>query len=75
MYGIQHKKGGVNLVFVLVEVLLATVLIPVIKNTIAGASNLTSTESTLLSLVSTFIVLALIYGVAKKSGLMSGKGE
>jgi ACR3 family arsenite efflux pump ArsB len=68
----KGKKGALNLIFVLVEVIFAVVLIPVIKNFIASATNLTATESTLLSLITTFIVLALVYGVVAKSGLMHG---
>lgn len=56
---------------VVVSVVLVTALIPVIAEQIAGATNLTTTETTILGLTTTFIVLGLIVGVAKKSGLLS----
>lgn len=69
----MNKRGAVNIVKTLVEVVLVVALIPVIAIFIASATNLTATETTLLGLVTLFIVLALVYGIVKDSGLMGGK--
>lgn len=66
------KKGAAgNIVGILVAVVFATALIPVIKTFISSATNLTATETVLLGLVTLFVVLGLIYGVLKSTGLTS----
>ena len=67
-------RGSANSITgVVVSVVLVTALIPVIAVQIANATNLTTTETTILGLTTTFIVLGLIVGVAKSSGLLSKK--
>lgn len=66
----RSQKGSAQITGVVVSVVLVTALIPVIANQIAGATNLSATETTILSLTTTFIVLGLIVGVARKSGLL-----
>lgn len=66
----RSRKGSVGITGVVVSVVLVTALIPVIADQIAGATNLTATETTILSLTTTFIVLGLIVGVARQSGLL-----
>ena len=58
---------------VVVDVVLVVALIPVIVTFISGAQNLTATETMLLSLVTLFIVLALIFSIGKQAGLIKGK--
>lgn len=66
-------KGAMDISGVVVDVVLIIVLIPVIKTQIAGAQNLTTTETTVLGLVTLFIVLALIINVGRQSGLIGKK--
>jgi len=63
-------KGAMDISGVVVDVVLVVALIPVIKAFIAGAENLSSTETVLLSLVTLFIVLALVFSIGKQSGLI-----
>jgi hypothetical protein len=65
----KSTKGAINIVQTLVEVVLVVALIPIIAVFIANATNLTATEETLLGLVTLFIVLALVFGIVKSSGL------
>ena len=62
-------KGAINITGVVVDVVLVTALIPVIVTFISNAENLTTTESTLLGLTTLFIILALVFGIVKQSGL------
>ena len=62
-------KGSVDITSVVVDVALVVALIPVIKTFIGNAQNLTATETTLLALVTLFIVIALIVNVIRQSGL------
>lgn len=64
---------GQNIVAVTVEIVMVTALLPVIAVTIATTQNLTTTESTILGLATLFLVLGLVYGIVKGSGLMSKK--
>lgn len=64
-------RGSLDITSVVVDVVLVTALIPVIKTFIGSATNLTATEIVLLSLVSLFIVIALVMNIVKQSGLSS----
>lgn len=66
----KDVKGALDITGVVVDVVLVTALIPVIVTFIANATNLTTTESTLLGLTTLFIVLALVFNIVKQSGLM-----
>jgi len=70
----HNKKGSVSaggMVGMLVAIILVVNLIPTVADTIGSAQNLTTAQSTILGLATTFIVLGVIVLVAKKSGLMS----
>ena len=69
---IKSMKGAVNMTGALVSVVFAVALLPVIAVQIAGTTNLTATETTLLGLVTLFLVLGLIVGIAKSSGVLKG---
>lgn len=62
-------KGAIDITGVVVDVVLVTALIPVIVTFISGATNLSTTEKTLLGLTTLFIVLALVFSIVKQSGL------
>jgi hypothetical protein len=64
-------KGALDITSVVVDVVLVTALIPVIKTFISGAQNLSATELVLLTLVSLFIIIALVMNIVKQSGLTS----
>jgi len=66
---VNSVKGAINITAVVVDVVLVTALIPVIVVFISGATNLTTTETTLLGLTTLFIVLALVFSIVKSSGL------
>ena len=66
---LASSKGAINVMNTVIEVVIVVVLIPVIVGFIADAENLTATETTLLGLVSLFIILALVFGIVKSSGL------
>lgn len=70
---IKSVKGAVNVSAVLVDVALAVALIPIIKQMISDAANLTATETLLLGLVTLFIIIALVFNIGKQSGLIKGK--
>lgn len=59
-----------NIVKVTVEIIIVTALLPIISITIAGTQNLTATETTLLTLVTLFLIIGLIFGIAKQEGLL-----
>ena len=65
----DSTKGALSITAIVVYVVLVTALIPVIVTFITDAENLTATETTLLGLVTLFIVLALVFSVVKQSGL------
>lgn len=69
----KRMLGAMNISGVVVDVILVIALIPVIVTFIAGAQNLTPTEVTLLSLVTLFIVLGLVYAVMRQTGLVGGR--
>ena len=71
----RNRKGvsAGGMVAMLVAVILVVNLIPTVADTIGSAQNLTTAQSNILGLTTTFIVLGVIVLVAKKSGLMSGK--
>ena len=70
------KKGGSkkfevkDLIDVLIYVLFAVVVLPIIASqvtTLEGDStNFSATEILLLALITTFIVLGIVYGIVKK---------
>lgn len=62
-------RGALDITSVVVDVVLVTALIPVIKTFVTSATNLTATEVVLLSLVTLFIVIALVMNIVKQSGL------
>ena len=62
-------RGAMDITSVVVDVALVVALIPVIKTFIAGATNLTATETALLVLVTLFIIIALVVSVIRQSGL------
>jgi len=68
---IECTKGAIDITGVVVDVVLVTALIPVIKTFISDATNLTATETLLLSLVTLFIVIALVMNIIKQSKLTS----
>lgn len=71
---LSSVKGALNLTGVVIDVVLLTALIPVVVSFINSAeSNLTAIEFTLLSLTTLFIVLALIFNIAKQAGLLKGR--
>ena len=59
-----------SIVAVTVEIIMVTALLPVIAVTIAGTQNLSATETTILGLATLFLILGLIFGIVKGSGLM-----
>lgn len=68
---LEHLKGAVDIGGVVIDVVLIAALIPVIVTFINQAeSNLSAVEVTLLSLVTLFIILALIFNIARQAGLM-----
>ena len=68
----NNKKGqtGKAMVQLLVSVLIAVTMIPLIADAIAGATNLTAGQTTILAIVPTFIVLGLLFLAGKKSGIL-----
>jgi hypothetical protein len=56
-----------------IEVILVVTLLPIIAVTIASAENLTTTEKSILGLVTLVVVFGLLYGIAKQQGLIKGK--
>jgi hypothetical protein len=67
---IVSSKRAMDITGIVVDVALVVALIPVIKTFIAGADNLTATETVLLGLVTLFIVLALVVMIGRQSGLI-----
>jgi hypothetical protein len=67
---LNSVKASLDITGIVVDVVLVTALIPVIAVFIAGATNLSATEKTILSLTTLFIVLALGFNIAKQSGLI-----
>lgn len=70
---VNSTKGALDVVKIVFEVLMVVTLIPVIAVSIATATNLSTTETTLLGLVTLFIVLGLLYAIGKQAGLLKGK--
>jgi hypothetical protein len=68
----KKAMSSMGIVGIVVSVVVVVALIPVIANSIAGATNLTASERTILGLTTTLIVLGLVVLVARKAGL--GKG-
>jgi hypothetical protein len=64
----DNSKASLDITGVVVDVVLVTALIPVIVTFINNAENLTATETALLSLVTLFIVLGLIFTIVKQAG-------
>ena len=71
---LESTKGAMDITGVVVDVVLVTALIPVIKTFISSAENLTSTETALLVLVTLFIIIGLVVSIGKQSGLIKGRG-
>jgi hypothetical protein len=67
---LNSVKASLDITGIVVDVVLVTALIPVIAVFIANATNLSTTEKTILSLTTLFIVLALVFNIAKQSGLI-----
>jgi len=67
---ISSAKGAMNIAEIVVDVVLVVALIPVIATFIASATNLTTTETTILGLTTLFIVLALVFSIGKQAGLI-----
>lgn len=70
---LAKSKTGTSsgaVVGIVVSVVIVTALIPVIADRVAGATNLSASETTILQLSTTFIVLGLIVLIAKKTGLL-----
>jgi len=65
----KQTVGAIDIMSVVIQVVLVVALIPVIKTFVAGAQNLSATETTMLGLVTLFIVIALVFSVVKGSGL------
>jgi len=63
-------KGGLSVATVVVEVVLVVALVPIIAIFIADATNLTTLETTLLGLTTLFIILGLVFSIAKDAGLI-----
>lgn len=72
MKHLLKAKAGIGMFNIVIEVVLVVALIPVVKTFIAGAENLTTTETVLLGLTTLFIVLGLIYAVGRQTGLIKG---
>jgi hypothetical protein len=66
----ESVKASMDITGVVVDVVLVTALIPVIATFIANATNLSTTEKTILGLTTLFIVLALVFNIARQSGLI-----
>lgn len=73
MRKLLRNNAGVNMVGALVTVVFATALIPVIAVQVAGTTNLSTTEETILGLTTLFLVLGVVYGIAKSSGILNAK--
>jgi len=67
-------KGAMNVLAITFEVIVVVTLVPVIAVAIATATNLSTTEETLLGLVTLLIVLGLLFAIGKQSGIIKGKG-
>lgn len=67
-------KGALNVMSITFEVIIVVTLVPVIAVAIATATNLSTTETTLLGLVTLLIVLGLLYAIGKQTGLIKGSG-
>ena len=63
-------RGAIDITGVVVDVVLVVALIPIIATFIAEATNLTTTETTLLGLSTLFIVIGLIFSIGKQTGLI-----
>jgi hypothetical protein len=66
---VTSVKNAGSIFQIVIEVVLVVALIPVVKTFIAGMENLTGTETLLLSLITLFIVLGLIWNTIKLVGL------
>lgn len=65
-------RGEFNIFAVCIDVALVFALYPAIKGFIAtAAANMTATEVLISALIPLVLVLALVYSVAKQSGLMN----
>ena len=64
-------KKPVDIVSIVVDIVVLVAMIPIIKTFVASAENLTTTETTLLGLVSLFLILGAVFVTVKRSGLKS----
>jgi hypothetical protein len=63
--------GAFDIFSVVIDVALVMALYPALKGFIGTASaNMTATEIAISALIPVVLILALVYGVAKQSGLM-----
>ena len=69
----KNVAGAIDMAGIIIDVVLFVSLIPVVVTFIASAENLSAVETTLLSLVTLFLVLGLVFMVGKQSGLIKGK--
>lgn len=68
---LESLQGEFNIFAICIDVALVFALYPAIKGFIASASaNMTSAEVLISALIPLVLVLALVYSVAKQSGLM-----
>ena len=67
----KGRKGAINVVAVLIDIILITALIPIMKTFISDAEgNRTATEYVLLGLVALFLILGVVYATIKGTGLV-----
>lgn len=70
MHWLNRKASStMGIVGIVVSLVVVLALIPTIANSIAGATNLSTTERTILGLTTTLIVLGVVVLVARKAGL------
>lgn len=68
---LESLRGELNIFSVAIDVALVFALYPAIKGFISSASaNMSATEVLISGLIPLVLVLALVYSVAKQSGLM-----
>lgn len=65
----RSTKGSMAMVGIVVSIVIFTALLPVIAAQIAGATNLTATEKTILGITTTLLVLGVVVMAARKAGL------
>lgn len=61
---------GVTIIGLVIDIIMFVILLPFVVLFIANVENLTPTQTTLLALVTLFLVLGFVFSVIKDSGLM-----